>query len=283
MSLTISSNEFGLFQQFIEKECGISIGDEKAYLVETRLSKLLLENGCENFGQFYTLVQQNASLKNKIIDAMTTNETLWFRDTSPYAILREQLFPKLAQDIQEGKRKQVRIWSAACSSGQEPYSISIVAHELFRNGKAKELDNGKLSILATDLSSAVLFLAKMGRYDPISISRGMPDDLRDRYFKQDGRVFVLDQSIRQMVQFQQLNLMNSFDSMGKFDIIMLRNVAIYFSTEFKINLFRKIAQSLNPGGYLFLGASESMFGYSTDFERLEANSGSYYQLKRSAL
>ncbi len=283
MSLTISSTEFDLFRDLIEKECGIAIGNEKAYLLETRLSKLLAENCCDNFSQFYAKTKSDLALKNKIIDAMTTNETLWFRDNSPYITLKEHLFPQFAEQVRKGEKKQVRIWSAACSSGQEPYSMSIIAHEAARLGKGNELIQGGLSITATDLSSSVLFIAKTGRYDPISISRGMPDDLRDRYFKQEGRVYVLDQSIKQMVQFQQMNLLKPFDGMGKFDIVMLRNVAIYFSAEFKTALFKKIAKILNPDGYLFLGASESLYGYSDDFTRLEYGSGSYYQVKRSAL
>lgn len=283
MSSTITKTEFDLFREMIEKECGISIGDEKAYLLETRLSRLLIENGCDNFSQFYSKTKADLNLRTKIIDAMTTNETLWFRDNSPYVTLKEHLFPQFIDQIRKGQKKQLRIWSAACSSGQEPYSMSIIAHELSRLGKGSELVNGGLSITATDLSSSVLFIAKTGRYDPISISRGMPDDLRDRYFKQEGRVFVLDQKVREMVQFQQMNLMKSFDGMGKFDIVMLRNVAIYFSAEFKINLFKKISKVLNPDGYLFLGASESLYGYSEDYNRLEYGNSSYYQVKRSAL
>lgn len=283
MSSTITKPEFDLFRELIEKECGISIGDEKAYLLETRLSRLLAENGCDNFSQFYTKTKADLSLRNKIIDAMTTNETLWFRDNSPYVTLKEHLFPQFMDQIRKGQKKQLRIWSAACSSGQEPYSMAMIAHELARLGKGNELINGGLSITATDLSSSILFIAKTGRYDPISISRGMPEDLRDRYFKQEGRVFVLDQKVRDLVQFQQMNLMKSFDGLGKFDIVMLRNVAIYFSAEFKINLFKKIARVLNPDGYLFLGASESLYGYSEDFNRLEYGNGSYYQVKRSAL
>lgn len=283
MSSTITKPEFDLFREMIEKECGISIGDEKAYLLETRLSRLLAENGCDTFSQFYAKTKMDLGLRNKIIDAMTTNETLWFRDNSPYITLKEHLFPQYIDQIRKGQRKQLRIWSAACSSGQEPYSMAMTAHELSRLGKGSELVNGGLSILATDLSTSVLFIAKTGRYDPISISRGMPEDLRDRYFKQEGRVYVLDQKIRDMIQFQQMNLMKAFDGVGKFDIVMLRNVAIYFSAEFKINLFKKITKVLNPDGYLFLGASESLYGYSEDFNRLEYGNGTYYQVKRSAL
>lgn len=280
-SLTISETELTLFQKFIEQECGITISSDKAYLLETRLSRLALENACVNFTDLYKISQNDPTIKNKIIEAMTTNETLWFRDQWPYEILKEVIFPELLQKVKSGEKRQIRFWSAACSSGQEPYSISLVAHELARLGKGKELTTGALSITATDLSKAILFIAKAGRYDGLSISRGMPEDLKERYFKQDGRVYVLDEAVRQIVQFQQLNLMNPFTELGRFDVVMLRNVAIYFSAEFKKELFKKIAQCLNPGGYLFIGASESLIGYSDDFDRLEACGGAYFKLKGS--
>lgn len=280
-ALIISDTELSLFQKFIEQECGITIGNDKAYLLETRLSRLAIENACNSFTDLFAVSQKDPSIKNKIIEAMTTNETLWFRDHWPYEILKEVIFPDYLQKIRSGEKKQMRIWSAACSSGQEPYSISLVAHEMARQGKGQALISGGLSITATDLSKSVLFLAKAGRYDSLSISRGMPEELRDRYFKPDGRIYILDEAVRQLVNFQPFNLMNSFAELGRFDLIMLRNVAIYFSAEFKKELFKKIAQSLNPGGYLLIGASESLIGYSDDFERMEACGGAYYQLKGS--
>lgn len=279
MSFSITNNEFELFRKLIETECGIAIGDEKAYLLESRLSKMLDENGCDNFTQFYDKTRLDSQLKNKIIDAMTTNETLWFRDDSPYMALNEHFFPLFSEQLKQGSKKQVRIWSAACSTGQEPYSIAINAHEFSKSGQGSALLNGGLNILATDISNSVLFLAKAARYDAISISRGMPESLLNRYFQQDGRVYVLENKIKEMVQFQQLNLMKSFNQMGMFDLILLRNVAIYFSVEFKMDLFRRISQVLNPGGYLMLGASESLHGLSDDFDRLEYNRCVFYKLK----
>ncbi|WP_373531356.1 protein-glutamate O-methyltransferase CheR [Vampirovibrio sp.] len=283
MSLTITNIEFELFRKLIESECGIAIGDEKAYLLESRLSKMLVEQDCDTFTQFYHKTQADPLLKNKIIDAMTTNETLWFRDNSPYIALDEHLFPHFSEQLRAGSKKQIRVWSAACSTGQEPYSIAIKANEFAKNGKRTELLNGGLSILATDISSAVLFLAKAGRYDSISISRGMPEDLLNSYFNQDGRVYTLNNQIKEMVQFQQVNLMKSLNHLGTFDLILLRNVAIYFSVEFKIDLFRRISQVLNPGGYLILGASESLHALSDDFNRLEYKQCVFYQLKGDGL
>jgi chemotaxis protein methyltransferase CheR len=193
------------------------------------------------------------------------------------------LFPQFSEQLKQNKKKQIRIWSAACSSGQEPYSIAINAHEYAKTGSGSELLNGGLSILATDISNSVLMLAKAGRYDSISISRGMPENLLNRYFQQDGRVYILDTKIKEMVQFQQLNLMKSFNQIGMFDLVMLRNVAIYFSVEFKMDLFKRIAKVLNPGGYLILGASESLHGLSDEFNRLEYKNCVFYQLKGDTL
>lgn len=279
----ITATEFELFRKLIEGESGIAIGDEKAYLLESRLGTMLVENGCDSFTQFYEKTRLDSILKNKIIDTMTTNETLWFRDNSPYIALNEHLFSQFSEQLKQNKKRQIRIWSAACSSGQEPYSIAINAHEYAKTGSGSVLLNGGLSILATDISNSVLMLAKAGRYDSISISRGMPEDLLNRYFQQDGRVYSLDTKIKEMVQFQQLNLMKSFNQIGMFDLVMLRNVAIYFSVEFKMDLFKRIAKVINPGGYLILGASESLHGLSDEFNRLEYKNCVFYQLKGDTL
>jgi chemotaxis protein methyltransferase CheR len=211
---------------------------------------------------------------------MTTNETSWFRDKAPYECFKKFFLPDFAKQMKEKGKTQIRIWSAACSTGQEPYSISMLCHEYARMGfGGKELAQGGLKILASDISPSVLFLAKNGRYDGLSMSRGMPDELKQQYFEESGRVFVLKDQVKQMVDFQQVNLMNSFDPLGKFDLILLRNVAIYFSKEVKIELFKKLAKALNPGGYLLVGASESLIGYSHDFDARLEHDYNFYQLK----
>lgn len=279
MTITLNGNEFDSLRQLIEQECGIAVGDDKVYLLESRLSKLAIENDCENFTLFYHKVKQDQALKNKVIDAMTTNETLWFRDNSPYEWFKNYAFPELTKKIIDGDKKDIRIWSAACSTGQEPYSISMMYQESLRTNNHKQMLNDKLSIVASDISPSVLFIAKNARYDALSMSRGMQDDLKQRYFEESGRVFILKNEIKERVQFQQLNLLNSMEHLGKFDVILLRNVAIYFSKEVKIQLFRKLAMRLNPNGYLLVGASESLLGYSQDFKACEHNNYNFYQLK----
>ncbi len=281
MIATISTEEFKQLRNYIERECSIVIGDEKVYLIESRLAKLLVQYDCKSYGEFYQKLvsANNAKLKTEIIDAVTTNETLWFRDESPYLALKEQVLPELAQQIQRGQKSNLRIWSAACSTGQEPYSIGMTVHEFARLNPSHQTLVAKTTIMATDICSSVLVLAQSGRYDPISMSRGMLPGYKERYFEEQGRVCAIKDSIKSMVSFQQFNLQQPFTPMGKFDVIFLRNVAIYFSPEFKTELFQKIANALNPGGYLFIGASETLNGYSTDFTLREYGRAMYYQVK----
>lgn len=279
MSVPLNINEFDLLRQLIEQECGITIGNDKVYLLEARLSKLTVDNDCDNFLQLYQKIKCDPTLKTKVIDAITTNETLWFRDNAPYEWLKSYCLPEFSRKLISKEKAQIHIWSAACSTGQEPYSISMSCHEYARTNPSKELLQGGVSILATDISSSVLFLAQNARYDALTMSRGMTDELKQRYFDESGRVFILKDDVKKLVNFQKLNLMNSFNQLGKFDLILLRNVAIYFSKEIKIQLFRKMAKSLNPGGYLLLGASESLIGYSTEFEPRQINGYNFYQLK----
>jgi chemotaxis protein methyltransferase CheR len=272
--------EFKTLREYIEKSCGISLGDEKAYLVENRLAGLMVENGCSSFGELHrkAVADPGLGLRDKIVDAMTTNETSWFRDNAPFEILETEIFKKYSQELASGQRNKVRIWCAACSTGQEPYSISIVLQELAR--KAPSLLAKNTEIIATDISPTVLFLAIAGRYDQISMSRGMPPEIRDRYFTQNGRVWALSDVIRKMVTFKKLNLQDDFVSLGKFDIIFCRNVMIYFSDAFKRQLFVRFADRFSQDGYLFLGASESMINYSDKFTMISQNRRIYYKVNK---
>lgn len=241
----ISDTEFQLLRQYIEEQCGIALGDEKAYLVETRLTKLMAMSGCDDFHEFYLLAKsdKDASLREKIIDAMTTNETLWFRDTHPYLALKEKMLPDFVDDLRAGKREKVRIWSAAASTGQEAYSIAMTIVE-FCNG-IPGITPEQFEIVGTDISASALFLANAGRYHPLAMSRGLDDSMRKRYFKEDGSVWEIDESIRKMATFKKFNLQHSPSVLGKFDIIFLRYVAIYFSEAFKKDLYSGLDRKSN--------------------------------------
>jgi len=276
----LSDTEFKQLRDYIEKSCGIALGDEKAYLVENRLVGLLTDTGCATFGDLYrkAVSEPQLGLRDKIVDAMTTNETSWFRDLYPFQIFEQSLLKNFNQEIVSGARKKIRIWCAASSTGQEPYSLAITLQEFSRKVSTQPLQCTE--IIATDISPSVLFLATTGRYDQISMSRGMPQELRDRYFTNSGNIWILTDKIRKMVTFKKLNLQEDFAHLGRFDIIFCRNVLIYFSESFKRRLLERFAGLLNPGGIFFLGASESMSNYSDRFTMVQETKHIYYKLGR---
>jgi len=279
MTVKIDSNEFRLMRDYIEKHCGIFIDEQKTYLMETRLTTLMVENGCRNFTEFYSkaLGDKTNALRDKIVDAMTTNETLWFRDRTPFTVLEEVLLPQMGQEIASGKRSSIKIWSSACSTGQEPYSIAMIIREYAR--KQRSLQPHHVTIVATDISPSVLFLAKAGRYDGLVISRGLPDTMRNAYFKEDGKVWVINDEIKNMVTFKKMNLQEDFAFLGRMDIIFCRNVLIYFAENFKKDILQRVAKLLRPRGYLIVGASESITNYSTEYDMRTHSRALYYQVK----
>lgn len=273
MSGAISNTEYQSFSLFLEKACGITLGENKQYLIASRLQKLMDSVNITCLGDLVTQLQRgDTQLRGRIIDAMTTNETLWFRDSHPYAILEKELFPEAAQQ----RNKPVRIWSAACSSGQEPYSMSIIAQEYIKANPGSLARD--VEIVATDISKTILEQARQARYDEMSLVRGMSIERRNRYFKQQGDVWELNNEIKRRVRFTELNLMQSFSSLGKFDIIFCRNVLIYFAAELKSDILNRMAKQLQPNGYLVLGSSESITGYTDAFKMVRSGGAVYYQL-----
>lgn len=285
MNVNISSKEFALMQRYIEEECGISIGNDKAYLIESRLSSMLGEFNCSSYEELYHLIytKKDRRVSERVIDAITTNETLWFRDKTPWIILEKVLLPQYIKDLESGKRDRIRIWSAGCSTGQEPYSTAMVIHNFLDIRGLKEKFLPKFEIVATDISSTVLEVAKKGRYDSISIMRGMPASYRDKYFKREGRVWILDDEIRNMVDFRQFNLQNSFVLLGKFHIIFCRYVMIYFSSDLKDELVSKFSMALKDSGILFIGSSEMLSVYREYFDMEQYEGGVYYRKKGEVL
>ena len=267
--------EYKAFQVFLESACGIVLGDNKHYLVNSRLSKLMRNEGIDTLNDLISKVQKSIGinpLKNKIIEAMTTNETLWFRDGFPFEILPETIFT----DFKEKKKNQVKILSAACSSGQEPYSISMIADEFIKKNFGA---NMKFQIVGVDIDQAILNNAREAKYEDMALARGLSEDRKKRYFTQHDNFWQVNVDIRSRVSFREQNLMQSYASLGKFDVIFCRNVLIYFSAELKKDILTRIAAALNPGGYLFLGASESIVQYSDRFNMIRTPKGVVYQLK----
>lgn len=275
--LTVNPEDFSRFRDFLQQACGIELGQNKQYLVATRIKKILRNHNLESLAQLIRQLDSsvNRSLRQEVIDVMTTNETFWFRDLHPYDYLKKTLLPQLSSELKYGK---IRIWSAACSSGQEPYSISMIADEFVTSkGGLKPLP---LEILATDLSSDIIKQAKEGVYDRLSVDRGLSDERLKRYFEQmDNDCWKVKQKIREPIQFKNINLQENFASLGPFHLVFCRNVLIYFSTELKRSILQKIHRVLVPGGGLFLGSSESLSGVDDLFEMVHCQPGIMYRAK----
>ncbi|WP_018692593.1 CheR family methyltransferase [Algicola sagamiensis] len=267
--------EYNQFRDFLEQQCGIVLGDNKLYLVKSRLAPLMARFDVPSLSELVqkTLSPSSRQIRSAVIDAMTTNETLWFRDNYPYDLLKNKLFPEL----EETKRGNVKIWSAASSSGQEPYSICMTAAEYKASKPGSPLN---VSVLGTDISNAMLDHCKGAEYDGLALARGLSTERRDKFFEDsENGMMRVKREIRTMANFRHMNLLDSYTLLGKFDIIFCRNVLIYFSQEVKAQILSQFAQSLNPNGYLFLGASESMSGISDDYNMLRCNPGIVYQKK----
>jgi chemotaxis protein methyltransferase CheR len=276
----IPAEEFQTLSRYIRDISGIYLDDSKKYLVDTRLGGLLKELGCASYSELYFKTKTDATqtIKKKIIDLITTGETLFFRDASPFDLLQHKVLPDLID-----KRKPVssnllptniRIWSAACSSGQEVYSIAMVLKELF-------LDTAKYNIrlIGTDISDEAVAKASYGTYNKFEIDRGLPKERLAKYFTQLNGTWKIRDEIRALATFKKMNLMDDFSVLGKFDIVFCRNVAIYFTEEDKAKLFRKIASVLEPDGYLIIGSTESLSGTAPDFEPKRYLRSVFYQKK----
>lgn len=274
---SLDQQEFDQFRQFLEDACGISLGDNKQYLVTNRIRRILEENNIGSFGELVRVLKQgfNRKLKDQVIDSMTTNETFWFRDIYPYDHFKNTLLPQLMAPTNR-MFGPVRIWSAACSSGQEPYSISMMVEEYKRQAMGNL--TRPVQIVATDLSPTMLDQARRGEYDKLSVMRGLSAERLERYFDNpDPTLWRVKSLVKERIDFRSLNLMDSYAALGKFDIVFCRNVLIYFSAELKRDILQKIHASLRPQGLLFLGSSEGLAGAGDLFEMVRCEPGILYR------
>ena len=281
----ISKNEFILFRDYIDKMCGIRIPPEKAYLIETRLTKLMIDAGVDSFGEFhsYIISKPNSPIHQKIINAITTNETLWFRDTSPWKVLEEIYLPRLIEDLLSGKKTRVRIWCNAVSTGQEVYSTVMCVDDYISKNRIKGVSLSDFEFFASDISSSVLNIAKKGRYDRISIMRGLNEYYRDKYFVKNGSAWDLNLKIRNAVRFEKFNLQEDFDAFGQFDVIFCRYVLIYFSDSFKKEIVKKLCSALVDGGVLFTGNYVLYDLFQDSFDADHHGNLTYYTKKAVAV
>lgn len=271
----LSDQDYETFRGFLEDACGIVLGQNKHYLVISRLSRLMADEGVATLSELVMHLQDSRKrqLRERVVEAMTTNETFWFRDTFPFDILKDVIFPDLAAR----RVRNPRIWSAACSSGQEPYSISMTVQEHLASRPGSFSD---LQIVATDISPTILEEAKHASYDTLALARGLSLERKQKFFTlQRNGYWQVRPEIRNRVRFSQANLLQSYSLLGRFDVIFCRNVLIYFSSASKADILGRMARALNPGGYLFLGSSESITQYSDEFEMVRCPRGSVYRVK----
>ncbi|QQX81743.1 protein-glutamate O-methyltransferase CheR [Shewanella sp. KX20019] len=272
---SLAENEYHQFRLFLEQHSGIVLGENKQYLVRSRLAPLMGKYNLPSLSDVvkHSMKPTERQLRTEVIDAMTTNETLWFRDRYPFELLFNSILPNYSR-----LGRPVKIWSAACSSGQEPYSLGMTILE-YQQRKPGTLPSGA-GILATDLSPSMLERCKKAEYDNLALGRGLSDERKRQFFDAlpSGNM-VVKNNVKQLVNFRAHNLLESYTLLGKFDIIFCRNVLIYFSPEAKRKILRQFAAALNPKGILFLGASESIAGLSDEFDMVRCNPGIYYQKK----
>ncbi len=263
--IRISDAEFALMARYIENVCGIHLRGDKAYLIESRLSDLLAASGCRSFQSFLHMARDDVSggLRDRIVDAITTNETSWFRDASAWTYLAEAGLPVVLDRAVAGK--PARVWSAAVSTGQEVYSLLMLMDEILQ---ARGLPSflSRVEVMATDISSTALAAARAGVYDSLSMGRGLSAERKFRYFTPTPKGWAFEPRLRDRVRFRRYNLQDNFTFFGTFDLVLCRYVSIYFSDDFKRELFRRMARVVRPGGVLLLGATESLREFSDDFE-----------------
>lgn len=276
--IRITADEIRVFVQYIYKVSGIILDDSTAHLLESRLAGLLQAYACESFLQLYrkAVADFGKTLERKIIDAVTTNETLFFRDHSPFEMLRHKILPELIDRRTAGANTRspvpIRIWSAACSTGQEVYSIAMVLKETLG-----DLQKYKIRLLGTDISDAAIMRASYGHYRQFEIERGLAADKRYRYFERNGDGWKVRDEIRAMALFKRLNLMEPLNGLGTFDIVFCRNVGIYFGQKDRKTLFEKIADVMAKQGVLIIGSSETLQGVTSRLQPEQHLRSVFYQ------
>jgi len=266
----MSSKDFSVIASFLKDRSGLIIGEDKTYLLETRLSAILREHNIPGLSGLADILRQPGphAVKDKVVDAMTTNETSFFRDNHPFETLRQSLIPGLI--ARRASSRSLRIWSAACSTGQEPYSLAMMLKDNF-----PILGGWKVEIVATDLSPTVLDRARSGLYSTFEVQRGLPIQMLVRHFEQEEPNWRIKPEIRQTISFRPLNLLADFSSLGQFDIVLCRNVLIYFDQPTKTQILNGITRRIVPDGALLLGGAESVFGLCSTLAALPGLKGVY--------
>ena len=265
----MTPTEYEYLRKFLRDHSGLDLSADKQYLIESRLLPLARKANLSGIGELVQKLQGGSSaLVTSVVEAMTTNETFFFRDKVPFDHFRETIMPEVIKA--RAGRRSVRIWCAAGSTGQEPYSLAMSLKEM---GAA--LTGWRVEIIATDLSQEVLEKAKAGVYSQFEVQRGLPIQMLMKYFKQTGETWQINPELRAMIQHRQLNLLHDFAQLGTFDVIFCRNVLIYFDQDTKINIFNRLARQIEGDGFLVLGAAETVVGLTENFKPYPERRGLY--------
>ena len=266
--------DFAFIAALLKERSGLIITPDKLYLLETRLAFLLREHSLSGLPALADLLRQPGAqaLRDRVVDAMTTNETSFFRDSHPFDTLRKSVIPGLIE--RRAAARALRIWSAACSTGQEPYSLAMMLKDHF-----PILGGWNLEIVATDISPSVLERAREGIYSTFEVQRGMPIQLLIKHFDQIGEQWQIKRELRKPIQFRAINLLDDFASLGQFDIVLCRNVLIYFDQPTKTRILTAISRRLAADGTLLLGGAESVFGLCDAFAGVAGLKGVYGHAK----
>ncbi|HQY32409.1 protein-glutamate O-methyltransferase CheR [Actinotalea sp.] len=268
--MTLAAENFSFVADLVRRRSAIQLEAGKEYLVESRLLPLARTAGTVDVDAYIRSLRSVASpaALEAVVEALTTNETSWFRDAQPFATLTDHVVPELLGA--RGAAGPLRIWSAACSTGQEPYSIAMTLADL--------VPGGRLRILGTDLNQQVLARARTGRYSQLEVNRGLPVSMLVKHFTRAGVDWEVAAPLRSAISFAQHNLLDVPPAGGPFDVVFLRNVLIYFDLATKRDVLRRVQRVVRPGGYLLLGAAETTIGIDDDWERVTVGRGSVYRL-----
>ena len=262
--------DFEFLSQLVNKRSGLVLTEDKAYLLESRLMPVARKRGMKGLEDLISTIRttMEEELLREVTEAMTTNESFFFRDVKPFDTFRDMILPELLES--RAAKKSFRIWCAAASSGQEPYSLAMVMKEL-----ATKLTGWSYEIIATDISTEMLVKAEKGIYSQFEVQRGLPIQMLLKYFKKDNDVWEINSSLRDMVTFKEFNLLNDPKVLGAFDVVFCRNVLIYFDQPTKSRILDWIARMLPADGRLFLGGAETVLGITDKFKLIPGRRGVY--------
>jgi len=274
----MTDQDFDFIRKLLQSRSAIALDADKQYLVEARLTPVVRSLNLVSITELVSQlrVQPSNGVVTQIVEAMVTTETSFFRDVHPFETLRKTVLPRL-MGLRRDQRR-LNIWCAACSTGQEPYSVALLIREHF-----PELRGWNVALLATDLSRETLARARQGRFSQIEVNRGLPAALLIRHFTQHGTSWEISADLRGMVDFQELNLAQPWPALAAMDLVLLRNVMIYFDVEMKKAILARLARVLRPDGYLILGGAETTFNVDDSYRRVEDLKGGYYQRIPTAL